>query len=203
MSSLQKQLQIAELNAKKRDEIVANGGLSNEETAQLIEQINSSYKKLEDAGFQIYKTSKKKTNSKIHFTQIIHVNINYLIEQDYLTMSEESFLLRISSLIGYQSNGLIKLVDGIQRPLTQEEIAKSIKRTRQKVNPIIKQLIEKGIMARTESSLENNNVLAYAYFINPNIMLNGDKNNINDTLRLIFQKANRNKILKNLPIKLF
>jgi predicted transcriptional regulator len=86
-------------------------------------------------------------------------------------------------------------------PVTQSDLAEILGKKKQNINPIIKGLIDKGILARSESGIEDNNVRAYALFINPHIMFSGDKDNINGTLKAMFRKTP--KELKNLPIRLF
>ena len=51
--------------------------------------------------------------------------------------------------------------------------------------------------------MEDNNAKAYAIFVNPHIMYAGDKDNVNQTLQVMFHKAMKMKILKDLPDKLF
>ncbi len=79
--------------------------------------------------------------------------------------------------------------------------ARILGKKKQNVNPIIKGLIDKGILARSESSLEDNNVRAYALFVNPHIMFSSDRDNVNGTLKAMFRKAPNE--LKKLPVKLF
>ncbi|WP_318566423.1 hypothetical protein [Peribacillus simplex] len=87
-------------------------------------------------------------------------------------------------------------------PLTQSDLAVVLGKKKQNVNPIIKGLIDKGILARSESGLEDNNVRAYALFVNPHIMFSsGDRDNVNGTLKAMFRKIPAQ--LKKLPEKLF
>ncbi|HDR7613192.1 TPA: hypothetical protein QCX47_004946 [Bacillus mycoides] len=64
-------------------------------------------------------------------------------------------------------------------------------------------MVKKGILAKAESGIEGNNAKAYSLFVNPHIIYAGDKDNLNETLKAIFYKAMKMKILKELPDKLF
>ncbi|MDA6131123.1 MarR family transcriptional regulator, partial [Escherichia coli] len=88
-------------------------------------------------------------------------------------------------------------------PLNQSDLAKALGRGRNKISPLVNSLVDKGIIARAESGLEDNNARAYALYINPNIMFSGSKDDVNETLKTMFKKAMRNPVLKKLPIKLF
>ncbi|HEF7293144.1 TPA: MarR family transcriptional regulator, partial [Bacillus cereus] len=78
---------------------------------------------------------------------------------------------------------------------------KKIGRHETKVSPLVRKLIDKGIIARSESGVDDNNVRAYALFINPHVMFSGNRDEVNPTLKAMFRKVP--KQLKNLPIKLF
>jgi len=86
-------------------------------------------------------------------------------------------------------------------PLTITDIAEAIERTKNNISPIINSLIDKGVLARSETGIEDNNARAYAIFVNPNIMLSGSRDNVNATLKAMFKKVP--KELKNLPTKMF
>ncbi len=68
---------------------------------------------------------------------------------------------------------------------------------------VVKALYTKGIIARSESVVENSNVKSYALFINPHILYAGDRDNIEEGLKIQFIKIMRAKPLKDLPIKFF
>ena len=202
VSKTSKVLQEAEYNARIRDEMTQNGGYTQtgidemqEVTATLINQIESSTGKT-------VSIHSAKPKSRVRFAQIIQENMHFLNAKDVLTTSEKAFLFDITALIGFKTNALVKVIDKVQMPLTQEEIAKLTGRTRPKVNQLIKGLIEKGILAKAESGLDGN-ALSYVVFVNPNIILNGDKLELEEGLKLMFRKPSRNKFLKDLPVKLF
>lgn len=200
--SLTKNLQNAEYNARIRDEQAQNGGLTESEIAERQQLIKTLADDLEEKTGKTVALFNVKKHSKVKFAQMIQENIMFLVQNELLTMKEKSFLFDCIPLIGFKTNGFVRIENGIQFSLSQEEIAKAIKKSRKSVNEAIQSLIEKGVMARTETSLDDNNVLAYTYFMNPNIIFSGDKSEINDTLKLIFKKANKNKYLKNLPQKM-
>lgn len=61
-------------------------------------------------------------------------------------------------------------------------------------------------MFKGESGIEGNNAKAYAIFLNPHIIYAGDKDNVNEALKVIsigFHKAMKMPILKDLPDRLF
>ena len=56
---------------------------------------------------------------------------------------------------------------------------------------------------KAESGIEGNNAKAYAIYINPHVLIAGDKENVNESLKTMFHKAMKMKVLKDLPDKLF
>ena len=120
----------------------------------------------------------------------------------YLTMQEKNFLVDIMPNIGFLSNCI---VDDINKkspvPLTQQDLADLLGTDKSKISKVVKSLIDKGIMARSETGLDDNNARAYALFVNPNVIFSGDKDKVNLTLQAMFKKVP--KELQNLPEKLF
>ncbi|HDR7386468.1 TPA: MarR family transcriptional regulator [Bacillus toyonensis] len=144
----------------------------------------------------------RKIKNKAKFVQIIQQNIQYLFEIDYLTNAEKVFLLDISMCVGFLSNCLVNDINSKEQiPLTQRGLAKKIGRYETKISPLVRKLIDKGIIARSESGVDDNNSRAYALFVNPHIMFSGNRDEVNPTLKAMFKKVP--KQLKNLPIKLF
>jgi DNA-binding MarR family transcriptional regulator len=144
----------------------------------------------------------RKIKNKARFVQLIQENILYLRDLKYLTTAEKNFLMDIVPNVEFSSNCLVDDCSKVNpMPLTQTDLAGILGKKKQNVNPIIKGLIDKGILARSESGLEDNNVRAYALFVNPHIMFSGDKDKINGTLKAMFRKTPNQ--LKKLPIKLF
>lgn len=144
----------------------------------------------------------KKVKNRARFVQLIQENISYLRDIKYLTTAEKNFLMDIVPNIEFLSNCI---VDDCKKsspiPVTQSDLAVILGKKKQNVNPIIKGLVDKGILARSESGLENNNVRAYALFVNPHIMFSGDKDKVNPTLKAMFKKTPNE--LKKLPVRLF
>ena len=144
----------------------------------------------------------RKIKNRARFVQLNQANLLYLREIKYLTTAEKTFLIDIAPHVEIESNCIVedcKKTNSI--PLTQSDLANVLGKKKQNVNPIIKGLIDKGILARSESGLEDNNVRAYALFVNPHIMFSGDRDNVNGTLKAMFRKTPAD--LKKLPEKLF
>lgn len=143
----------------------------------------------------------KKVKNKAKFAQIIQENWLYLIQHDVLKNEEIMFLNKVLGFIGFRSNCLVQDIKAKEQiPMTQTELAEQLKMSRTNANRLIKQLIEKGIMGKFESGRDGLNAKMYALYINPNIILCGDRDNINETLKTMFKK--KSKELKNLPIHL-
>jgi DNA-binding MarR family transcriptional regulator len=144
----------------------------------------------------------RKVKNKARFVQLIQENILYLRDIKYLTTAEKNFLMDIIPNVEFSSNCLVEDTKKLNSmPLTQSDLAVVLGKKKQNVNPIIKGLIDKGILARSESGLDDNNVRAYALFVNPHIMFSGDRDKVNGTLKAMFRKAPAE--LKRLPVKLF
>ncbi|MBK5508551.1 MarR family transcriptional regulator [Bacillus sp. TH12] len=185
----------AEKNARLRD--INNSKVLTEDEMKLASELQQ---KANLRGMKLI--PERKVKNKAKFVQIIQQNLQYLFEIDYLTNAEKVFLVDTSMYVGFSSNCLVHDINSKeQMPLTQRELANKIRRHETKISPMVKKLIDKGLMARSESGVDDNNVRAYALFINPNIIFSGNRDNINPTLKAMFTKVP--KQLKNLPIKLF
>ncbi|EJQ59838.1 hypothetical protein IG7_05656 [Bacillus cereus HuA2-4] len=185
----------SEKQARLRD--INNSKILTEEEMYLANELQA---KANSYGMKL--VPERKVKNKAKFVQIIQQNFQYLFEINYLSNAEKVFLLDISMCVGFLSNCLVSDINSKEQvPLTQRELAKKIGRHETKVSPLIKNLIDKGIMSRSESGVDGNNVRAYAIFLNPHIMFSGNKDDINPTLKAMFTKVP--KQLKNLPIKLF
>lgn len=140
----------------------------------------------------------RKVKNRSRFVQMNQANLLYLREIKYLTTAEKTFLMDIAPHVEIESNCIVensKKTNAL--PLTQSDIAAILGKKKQNVNPIIKGLVDKGILARSESGLEDNNVRAYALFVNPNIMFSGNRDSVNGTLKAMFRKVPNE--LKKLP----
>ncbi|MCD4646570.1 hypothetical protein AR454_06075 [Bacillus mycoides] len=143
----------------------------------------------------------RKVKNKAKFAQIIQENWLYLIQNNYLKNEEIMFLNKIIGFIGFRSNCIVHDINTKEQlPMTQTEIAEKIGSSKNTVSRLIKQLIEKGLIGRFESGRDGINARMYALYINPNVILCGDRDNINQTLQTMFIR--KPKELKNLPIKL-
>lgn len=194
MSKIKSLSEKAEQKARQRD-FENEKVLSDEE----IKQANDLQTKANARGMKL--VPEKKVKNKSRFAQIIQQNWGYLFEIDYLKTEEIKFLNRIIPYIGFLSNCL---VDDVMKkapvPLNQTELAEKTKTSRQTNNRIIKQLIDKGILAKAETGKDDVNARMYALFVNPNIIYCGDRDNVNETLKAMFMKTP--KALKKLPQKI-
>jgi hypothetical protein len=167
-----------------------------------LELANELQAKANLKGMKLVPDRKIKNNTP--FVQIIQHNFSYLRKEGYLTLAEKGFLVDISEFVGFLSNCI---VDDVKKkdpiPLNQSDLAKALGRGKNKISPLVNRLVDKGLIARAESGLEDNNVRAYALYINPHIMISGSKDQVNETLKTMFKKAMKKPVLKNLPIRLF
>ncbi|WP_231593544.1 MULTISPECIES: MarR family transcriptional regulator [Bacilli] len=155
-------------------------------------------------GKELYIGTKRSPQSKVRFVQILQENLDYLYENDYLTGREKIFLFDVMRYVAFDSNSIvidIKAKNPV--PANISEISKLIKANRANTSTTINVLIKKGLLAKTESGVEGNNAKAYSLFVNPHIMYAGDKDNVNEALKVMFHKAMKMPILKDLPNKLF
>lgn len=187
----------AEKKARLRE--IENEKILSEEE---LEQAKELQLKANARGMILIPERKIKNTAK--FVQIIQQNMSFLRKESYLSLAEKGFLLDISEFVGYESNCI---VDDVSKkkpmPLNQTELSQMLGRGKNKISPLVTSLVDKGLIARAESGLDDNNVRSYALFINPHIMFSGSKDNVNETLKAMFRKTMRNPTLKKLPIRLF
>lgn len=184
----------AEKNARLRD--IQNDKVLTEEELRLANELQA---KANAKGMKLVPERRVKNRAK--FAQIIQENWLYLIQSDYLKTEEIVFLNKIIGFIGFRSNCIVHDINAKEQiPMTQTEIAEKIGSSKNTVSRLVRQLIDKGIIGRFESGREGINARMYALYINPNVILCGDRDAINQTLQTMFIK--RPKELKNLPIKL-
>ncbi|PEW24233.1 MarR family transcriptional regulator [Bacillus thuringiensis] len=181
----------AERNSRLRD--IENSKILSEEEMQLANELQA---KASSRGMKL--VPERKVKSKVKFVQIIQDNLGYMMETEYLKNEEIKFLFRVMPYIAFRSNCI---VDDIHKknsvPMTQVDIAKVLGSSKQTINRIVNQLIDKGIIAKAESGKDDFNARSYALFLNPNIIYCGDRDDVNETLQAMFKRAN--KQLKNLP----
>jgi hypothetical protein len=186
----------AEKNARLRD--IQNSKVLTEDELRLANELQA---KANSKGMKL--VPERKVKNKAKFAQIIQENWLYLIQNDYLKTEEIVFLNKIIGFIfiGFRSNCIVHDINAKEQiPMTQTEIAEKIRSSKNTVSRLVRQLIDKGIIGRFESGREGINARMYALYINPNVILCGDRDAINQTLQTMVVK--KPKGLKNLPIKL-
>lgn len=198
--------QQAEYNARIRDEKIKNGGLTDSEVSERMQEIQEMAVELEaitGKTVALFDANKKTKfhNDKVRFTQMIQENINHLTENKILSQSEESLLFKLTSYVHFESNALVIKKDGFFMPVSQNDLAEKINVSRMTLNKNINSLVKKGILAKSECASQNNQKI-YTYFMNPLIAYNGDRRDVNQTLIMLFKKANRT-VLKDLPVRFY
>lgn len=195
----------AERNARKRDFENEKEQFKNEHNGVDQEAVDDAMRLLSQAtGKDVYIGTKRSPQSKVRFVQLMQMNMGFLYENGYLTSREKIFLLDIMPYVAFDSNGLVLDIRAKNpTPANISEIAKLIKTERSHTSRIITSLVKKGLLFKGESGVEGNNAKAYAIFINPHIIYAGDKDNVNEALKLMFNKAMKLPILRDLPDKLF
>lgn len=187
----------AERNARQRD--LEREKILTDEEKEIADDL---LRKADDRGMILI--PKRKHNSRVKFVQIMQENWSFLEEKGHLTAEEIVFLMRLVPYVAFGSNGIVDSPKKKQPvPMNQTNIAEALKTSKPKVSRVINGLVKKGIVAKAESGVEGNNVKSYALFINPHILFSGDRDNIEETLKLMFTKPMKMKVLKDLPIKLF
>jgi len=195
----------AERNARKRDfenekleYAQKHDGLSQEEIENAMATLSRA------TGKEVFLGTKRSPQSKVRFAQHLQENLGYLYQHNYLTDREKIFLADIVPYIAFSSNCIV--LDIKQKPTVPaniSEIAELINSNRSNTSVVINSLKKKGIIAKAESGIEGNNAKAYAIYINPHVLIAGDKENVNESLKTMFHKAMKMKVLKDLPDKLF
>lgn len=195
----------AEKNAKKRDFKVENEKFKQDHNEVSREELERALEIVSQAtGKEHYIGTKKSPQSKVRFAQSMQENLGYLYKQKYLTDREKIFLTEIIPYIAFSSNCIvldIKAKNPVPANIT--EIAKLIDASRQPTSTVINSLVRKGILFKGDSGVEGNNAKAYAVFVNPHVIYAGDKDSVNEALQVMFHKAMKMPILKDLPDKLF
>lgn len=195
----------AEINARKRDLESKKRKFQEEHNGISQDEFENALSTMSKAtGKDIGVYTKRSPQSKIRFAQTLQENLHYLHENKYLTSREKIFLVDIMPYIAFSSNCIVLDIKAKSSvPANISEIGKLIGTERSHTSKIITSLTKKGLIFKGESGIEGNNAKAYAIFLNPHIIYAGDKDNVNETLRVMFHKAMKMPILKNLPNKLF
>ncbi|TCP18036.1 hypothetical protein EV207_17316 [Scopulibacillus darangshiensis] len=195
----------AEKKARKRDfdleklqYTLDHGGIPQEEIENAMELLNKA------TGKELYIGTKRSPQSKVRFAQFLQNNWEFLRQKKYLTAREKSFFIDITSFIAFSSNCIVEDIEAKNPlPMNISEIASILGTDRSNTSKIVNSLKKKGLLFKGESGLEGNNAKAYAIFINPHIIYAGDKDNVNEALQVMFFRAMKMPILKDLPDKLF
>jgi len=203
--NLEGKLAEAEKNARLRDLEIEREkskndfhGVDQKEIDQAIQTVSKAA-----GGKEVYFGIKKSPKSKVKFVQINQPNLGYLMEKEYFKSEEMKFLFRIMPYIAFRSNCIVDDINTKNAiPVTQVELAKKIGSSQPTVNRLVKQLIDKGIIAKAETGREGVSARSYALFLNPNIIYSGDRDDVNETLQMIFKKVNFKSVFKNLPHKI-
>lgn len=196
----------AEEKARKRDFEIEQKQFEEEHHGMDQDAVDEALKVLSKAtgGKEIYIGTKKSPQSKVRFAQTMQENLGYLYREKYLTNKEKVFLIDITPYIAFSSNCIVHDIKAKNPvPLNISEIAKLIGTTRANASLSVNSLVKKGILFKGESGIEGNNAKAFAVFVNPHVIYAGDKDNVNEALQVMFYKAMKMKILKELPDKLF
>nr|WP_012477123.1 helix-turn-helix domain-containing protein [Heyndrickxia coagulans]ABJ99986.1 Rep protein [Heyndrickxia coagulans] len=195
----------AEKNARLRDFEVEKKKFKQSYNDVSQEQLEEALQVVSRAtGKEHYIGTKKSSQSKVRFAQQLQENLGFLNKKKYLTGREKIFLQDIIPYIAFETNCIvldIKAKNPVPASIT--EIGELINSSRQNVSAVINSLKRKGIIAKAESGIEGNNAKAYAIFINPHVVYTGDKDNVNEALQVMFRKAMKMPVLRDLPDRLF
>lgn len=195
----------AEKNARKRDftleqlqKTLEHGGIPQDQLEFAMDLLSKV------TGKDLYIGTKRSPQSKVRFAQSMQENLGFLYKEKYLTNKEKVFLSDITPYIAFSSNCIVHDIKAKNPvPANISEIAKLIGTTRANASLAINSLVKKGLLFKGESGIEGNNAKAFAVFVNPHVIYAGDKDNVNEALQVMFHKAMKMSILKDLPDKLF
>lgn len=181
--NLNSALDKAEGNARKRD------FEKDSEARQKAEEIKESMlKELERlTGEKHYIGSEKNIFAGEPFSQIMHRNLDLLVQINYLTVAEESFLLRIQNYLEFKTNVIICREDKFSkkkkgdegftmaRSATVSDLAEMVGKSRTTTSLIMNSLKEKEILLNPEGAgliTENGrSVSPRTWIINPYIII--------------------------------
>jgi len=210
---VKKALDQAEKKARVRDSRIeeligqAEVGLSADQQKMLLQILHKT------TGEDYFIGKRKKKTDGVKFVQMITENIDYLCEIGYLTQAEKAFLFEISRFLEFKSNVIVeKNVEDEGKPsaASPSYLAKKLNKTRTSVSKMMNELLDKGILgvAETGVTTEDGRICSSrTWFVNPNILCNAPKDEVDRATQQIFSKALRNikvgKKKHKLPIYLF
>ncbi|MFB9758864.1 MarR family transcriptional regulator [Ectobacillus funiculus] len=194
----EKRARVRDLELEKKSFQQEHNGVSKDQLEKAMDLISQA------TGKEHYIGTKRAPQSRVRFVQFMQENLGHLNKREYLTGREKIFLNDMVPYIAFSSNCIvldIKAKNPVPANIT--EIANMIGSDRSNTSKVINSLVKKGILFKGESGIEGNNAKAYAIFVNPHIFYAGDKENVNEALKVMFHKAMKMPILKELPDKLF
>lgn len=173
----------AEINARKRDFEMDS------EARQKAEEIKQSMlKELERlTGEKHYIGSEKNIFAGEPFSQNMHRNIDLLVQIDYLTQAEESFLFRVQNYLEFKTNVILCREDKfskkkktdesftLAKAATVSDIADMIGKSRRQTTEIMNNLRDKEILLNPEGAgliTENGrSVSPRTWIVNPYVII--------------------------------
>ncbi|MFB7006354.1 MULTISPECIES: MarR family transcriptional regulator [Bacillus cereus group] len=204
----------AEKKARSRENQIenfleeANVGLSSEQQQLLLQILHGT------TGEDYFIGKKKKRTDGVKFVQMITENIDYLCEIGYLTQPEKAFLFDISRFIEFKSNVIIEKSNKEIKPnaASPSYLASKLGKTRTSISKMMNDLLVKGVLGVAETGVTTENGRACSsrtWFVNPNILCNAPKDDVDRATQQIFRNALRNIQIEGdtnkhkLPIYLF
>ncbi|AQX56658.1 replication protein (plasmid) [Priestia flexa] len=212
---MKKALEQAEKKARIRDSKIekiigqAEVGLSAEQQKMLLQILHKT------TGEDYFIGKRKKKTDGVKFVQMITENIDYLCEIGYLTQAEKAFLFEISRFLEFKSNVIVEKNTGDEgKPAAASPsyLAKKLNKTRTSISKMMNELLDKGVLGVAETGVtteDGRSCSSRTWFVNPNILCNAPKDEIDRATQQIFSKALRNikvgevKKKHKLPIYLF
>lgn len=185
-----------------------NVGLSAEQQQVLLQILHST------TGDNYFIGKKKKRTDGVKFVQMITENIDYLCEIGYLTQPEKAFLFELSRFLEFKSNVIIEKNHGEMKSnaASPSYLAKKLGKTRTSISKIMNDLLVKGVLGVAETGItteDGRSCSSRTWFVNPNILCNAPKDDIDRATQQIFAKSLRSiqiegiKKKHQLPIYLF
>ncbi|MED0973518.1 MarR family transcriptional regulator [Bacillus paramycoides] len=204
----------AEKKAKVRENKVedligqAQLGLSAEQQQLLLQVLHST------TGEDYFIGKKKKRTDGVKFVQMITENIDYLCEIGYLTQPEKAFLFDISRFLEFKSNVIVEKNDDEVKPnaASPSYLAKKLGKTRTSISKMMNDLLVKGVLGVAETGVtteDGRTCSSRTWFVNPNVLCNAPKDDVDRATQQIFARALRDIQLEGskkkhkLPIYLF
>lgn len=194
----------AERNARERDfEIEKENFKENHRGVEKKDFEGAMETLCKASGKDIYIGTKRSIKSKVKFVQFIQDNWGYALENNFFTDEEMLFLLRIQRFLQFKSNCIVDDIHSRSAlPMNQKQIAAKLNTSSPKVSRIVNGLVEKGVIVKANGHKpEGVKARTYSLFINPNIIYSGERDKVEQTLKVLF--INSKPIFNNFPVALF